>query len=223
MVPVPLPTREAQKIYSPVSLWKPNWALEVKLTKVWGPSIPQSLWNFHPSELSMLSSCQVQLRFFLPWNLFPRRCIVVDFFSSWPQFFAFAYWSLQLEGQQFTPWPHLSDRSKKICWFFSFLLSVRMKRWRRKWQPTLGILAWRIPGTEEPGRLPSMGLHRVEHKWSNLASCMHTLEKEMATHSSIVAWRLPGTEEPGGLLSVGSHRVRHDWCDLAAAAGWRFF
>ena len=24
-------------------------------------------------------------------------------------------------------------------------------------------LAWRIPGTEEPGRLPSMGSHRVRH------------------------------------------------------------
>ena len=25
------------------------------------------------------------------------------------------------------------------------------------------ILAWRIPGTEEPGGLPSMGSHRVRH------------------------------------------------------------
>ena len=25
------------------------------------------------------------------------------------------------------------------------------------------VLAWRIPGTEEPGGLPSMGLHRVGH------------------------------------------------------------
>ena len=25
------------------------------------------------------------------------------------------------------------------------------------------VLAWRIPGTGEPGRLPSMGLHRVGH------------------------------------------------------------
>ena len=25
------------------------------------------------------------------------------------------------------------------------------------------VLAWRIPGTGEPGRLPSMGLHRVRH------------------------------------------------------------
>ena len=31
----------------------------------------------------------------------------------------------------------------------------------------------------------------------------HTLEKEMATHSSILAWRIPGTGEPGGLPSMG--------------------
>ena len=32
------------------------------------------------------------------------------------------------------------------------------------------VLAWRTPGTEEPGRLPSMGLHRVGHDWSDLAA-----------------------------------------------------
>ena len=32
------------------------------------------------------------------------------------------------------------------------------------------ILAWRIPGTEEPSGLPSMGSHRVGHNWSNLAA-----------------------------------------------------
>ena len=34
-----------------------------------------------------------------------------------------------------------------------------------------------------------------------------SLEKEMATHSSILAWRIPWTEEPGGLQSMGSQRV----------------
>ena len=38
----------------------------------------------------------------------------------------------------------------------------------------------------------------------------HTLEKEMATHSSVLAWRIPGSEEPGRLLSLGSHRVGPD-------------
>ena len=32
------------------------------------------------------------------------------------------------------------------------------------------VLAWRIPGTAEPGGLPSMGSHRVRHGWSNLAA-----------------------------------------------------
>ena len=32
------------------------------------------------------------------------------------------------------------------------------------------VLAWRIPGTGEPGGLPSMGSHRVEHDWSDLAA-----------------------------------------------------
>ena len=31
------------------------------------------------------------------------------------------------------------------------------------------VLAWRIPGTGEPGGLPSVGLHRVGHDWSDLA------------------------------------------------------
>ena len=37
-----------------------------------------------------------------------------------------------------------------------------------------------------------------------------SLEKEMATHSSILAWRIPWTEEPGGLQSMGSQRVKYN-------------
>ena len=33
-----------------------------------------------------------------------------------------------------------------------------------------------------------------------------SLEKEMATHSSILAWEIPQTEEPGGLQSMGSQK-----------------
>ena len=35
------------------------------------------------------------------------------------------------------------------------------------------VLAWRFPGTEEPGGLQSVGLHRVGHDWSDLiaAAC----------------------------------------------------
>ena len=32
------------------------------------------------------------------------------------------------------------------------------------------VLAWRIPGTGEPGGLPAMGSHRVGHNWGDLAA-----------------------------------------------------
>ena len=80
--------------------------------------------------------------------------------------------------------------------------------------PHSSILAWKIPRTEEPGRLQSMGSLRVGHDWANSLSLFtfhfHELEKEMETHSGILAWRIPGMAEPGGLPSMGSHRVRHD-------------
>ena len=82
--------------------------------------------------------------------------------------------------------------------------------------PHSSTLAWKIPWTEEPGRLQSMGSQRVRH--FTFTFHFHALEKEMATHSSVLAWRIPGTGEPGGLVSRGSHRVGHDWSDLAAAA-----
>ena len=37
-----------------------------------------------------------------------------------------------------------------------------------------------------------------------------SLEKGMATHSSILAWRIPWTEVPGVPESIGSQRVGHD-------------
>jgi len=37
------------------------------------------------------------------------------------------------------------------------------------------VLAWKIPGTGEPGGLPSMGSHRVGHDWSDLAAASSEL------------------------------------------------
>ena len=41
-----------------------------------------------------------------------------------------------------------------------------------------------------------------------------SLEKGMATHSSILAWEIPWTEEPSGLQSTGSQKVRHQSLEL---------
>ena len=77
--------------------------------------------------------------------------------------------------------------------------------------PHSSTLAWKIPWTEEPGRLQSMrSLSQTRLSDFTFTFPFHALEKEMATHSSVLAWRIPGMGEPGGLLSMGSHRVRHD-------------
>ena len=74
--------------------------------------------------------------------------------------------------------------------------------------PHSSTLAWRIPWTEEPGGLQSMGLQQL----SDFTFTFHfpALEREMATQSSVPAWRIPGTGESGGLPSMGLHRVGHD-------------
>ena len=82
-------------------------------------------------------------------------------------------------------------------------------------------LAWKIPWTEEPGGLQSMGSLRVGHNWAtslSLFTFMHWRRKWQRTPVF-----LPGESQGRGSLvgcrqSMGSHRVGHDWSDLAAAA-----
>ena len=77
--------------------------------------------------------------------------------------------------------------------------------------PPFSTLAWKIPLMKESGRLQSMGsLSRTRLSDFTFTFHFHTLEEEMATHSSILAWRIPGMGEPHGLLSMGSYRVGHD-------------
>ena len=73
--------------------------------------------------------------------------------------------------------------------------------------PHSSTFAWKIPWTEEPGRLQSMG--SLE---SDTTERLHfdALEKEMATPSSVLAWRIPGIGKHGGLPSLGSQRVGHN-------------
>ena len=57
------------------------------------------------------------------------------------------------------------------------------------------VLAWRIPGTGEPGGLPFMGLHSVWHNWSDLAAADVFLE-----HS----WFFDDPMDVGKLISCSS-------------------
>ena len=77
--------------------------------------------------------------------------------------------------------------------------------------PHSSTLAWKIPWTEEPGRLQSMGsleLDTTERLHFHFSlSCFGEGNGNPLRCSCL---ENPGTGEPGGLPSMGSHRVGHD-------------
>ena len=62
------------------------------------------------------------------------------------------------------------------------------------------VLAWRIPGTGEPGRLPSVGSHRVGHDWSDLATT--TLHSPQNFSGGSVAKNPPAMQEMQEIWSL---------------------
>ena len=77
--------------------------------------------------------------------------------------------------------------------------------------PHSSTLAWKIPWTEEPGGLQSMGRKELEtterlHFPFSL-SCIGEGSGNLLQCSCL---ENPRDREPGGLPSMGSHRVRHD-------------
>ena len=83
-------------------------------------------------------------------------------------------------------------------------------------------LAWKIPWTEEPGRLQSMGSLRVRHDWAtslslSLFTFMHWRRKWQST-PVFLPGESQGRRGLGGLPSMESHRVGHYWSDLKSSS-----
>ena len=142
-------------------------------------------------------------------------------------------------------WAALHGVTKSRAQLSNFTFTFQFHALEKEMATHSSVLTWRIPGTGDPGGLPSMGSHRVRHDWNDIAAAASVKEPgglqsmgslrvghDWATSFSLFTvkhWRrkwqpipvfLPGESqgEPGGLPSMGSHRVGHDWSDLAAAA-----
>ena len=75
--------------------------------------------------------------------------------------------------------------------------------------PHSSTLAWKIPWTEEPGRLQSMGLRLSDFTFT---FHFHALEKEMATHS-IGSMSLENPRD-GGAWWAAVYGVTQSWTQL---------
>ena len=69
------------------------------------------------------------------------------------------------------------------------------------------VLAWRIPWMEKPGRLQSMGLHRVGHNWSDLAAAAAACPLSRWCHPSISSSVIPFSSCPQSFPTSGSFQM----------------
>ena len=108
------------------------------------------------------------------------------------------------------------------CIFLYFLIFLFMRLVdeyfpEKAMAPHSSTLAWKIPWTEEPGRLQSRGLLRVGHDWAT--SLSFSLSCIGGGNGNPLQCSCLENPRDGGAWwavgSIGSHRVGHDWSNLA--------
>ena len=67
-------------------------------------------------------------------------------------------------------WAAVHGVTKSRTWLSDLTFTFHFHALEKEMATHSSVLAWRIPGAQEPDGLPSMGSHRVGHDWSDLAA-----------------------------------------------------
>ena len=67
-------------------------------------------------------------------------------------------------------WAAVCGVTQSRTWLSDLTFTFHFRALEKEMATHSSVLAWRIPGTEEPSVLLSMGSHRVGHDWSDLAA-----------------------------------------------------
>ena len=67
-------------------------------------------------------------------------------------------------------WAAVHGVAKSQTQLSDFIFTFQVHALEKEMTTNSSVLAWRIPGTAEPGGLPSMGSQRAGHNWSSLAA-----------------------------------------------------
>ena len=109
---------------------------------------------------------------------------------------------LEIRRRQWHPTPVLLPGKSHGCkshgvakswtWLSDVTFTFHFHALEKEMATHSSVLAWRIPGTGEPGGLPSMGSHRVRRDWSDLAAGLE-ISQRMTTVSqqeALVSWAI---------------------------------
>ena len=87
-------------------------------------------------------------------------------------------------------WAAVPGVSKSRSQLSDFTFPFHVHALEKEMAAHSSVLAWRIPGTGEPGGLPSMGSHRVRHDWSDLAAAA-AADLLWWLYKNIQSWEFP--------------------------------
>ena len=94
-------------------------------------------------------------------------------FHQWLKSPSFCTEVMSITFQHNINYPHFSSFDEILGWICPpgkwEIIWERLRAKEKEMATHSSVLAWRIPWTEKPGRLQSMGSHRVRHDWSDLS------------------------------------------------------
>ena len=145
-------------------------------------------------------------------EFFSIACVPWITLSRWKFFLNYSWW---VSASGHIPFPYELGVSRRLnsnvtAFLFPYFAWTHLPYWRRQWHPSPVTLAWKIPWTQEPRRLQSMGSLRVGHDWATSLSrftFMHWRRKWQPTPVF-----LPG-ESQGGWSWVGCRLWGHTESD----------
>ena len=86
-------------------------------------------------------------------------------------------------------WAAVHGVSKSRTQLSDFTFTFHFHALEKEMATHPSVLAWRVPGTGEPGGLPSVGSHRVGHDWSDSAAAAAAAQATLpVTHYIPATW-----------------------------------
>ena len=120
-------------------------------------------------------------------------------------------------------WAAVHGVTKNQAWLSDFPFTFHLHALEKEMATHSSVLAWRIPGTGEPGGLPSMGSHRVRHDWSDLAVAAAVCLRAVALHRRQASFMvLHGRQHatPVCFALVDAEFGSTGGCQLSALRSW---
>ena len=108
-------------------------------------------------------------------------------------------------------WAAVHGVARSRTWLSDFTFTFHFHSLEKEMTTHSSVLAWRIPGTVEPGGLPSMGSYRVGHNWSDLAAAAELAQTHVHQASDAIQSSHPLLSASPPTCNLFQHHGLFQW------------